>query len=54
MVVPDVQRLILSTLTGRLQRTQAADLPRLAGLDQADLRDLRTPHPAVESAAADR
>ncbi len=49
MVVPEVQRLILSTLTGRLQRTQAADLPRLAGLDQADLRDLRTPHPAVEA-----
>ena len=49
MVVPEVQRLILSTLSSRLQRTQAADLPRLAGLDQAELRDLRTPHPAVEA-----
>ena len=49
MVVPEIQRLILSTLTSRLQRTQAADLPRLAGLDQADLRDLRTPHPVVEA-----
>jgi len=49
MVVPEVQRLILSAMTSRLQRTQAADLPRLAGLDQADLRDLRTPHPAVEA-----
>jgi hypothetical protein len=25
----------------RLQRTEVADLPRLAGIDQADLRDLR-------------
>ena len=29
----------------RLQRTEAADLPRLAGIDQEDLRDLRTPRP---------
>ena len=35
-------------MTSRLQRTEAADLPRLAGIDQADLRDLRTPRPAVE------
>ncbi len=48
MVVPEVQRLILSTLSSRLQRTESADLPRLAGLDQADLRDLRTPRPSVE------
>jgi CRP-like cAMP-binding protein len=47
MAVPDIQRTILSTMTGRLQRTEAADLPRLAGVDQADLRDLRTARPAV-------
>ena len=43
MVVPEIQRLVLATMTTRLQRTEAADLPRLAGMDQADLRDLRTP-----------
>ena len=45
MVVPEIQKLVLSTLTSRLLRTQAADLPRLAGIDQASLRDLRTPRP---------
>ena len=49
MVVPEIQQLVLSTLTSRLQRTEAADLPRLAGVDQAALRDLRTPRPSVEA-----
>jgi CRP-like cAMP-binding protein/predicted MFS family arabinose efflux permease len=49
MVVPEVNRVVLSTMTSRLQRTEAADLPRLAGIDQADLRDLRTPRPQVEA-----
>ena len=49
MVVPEVNRVVLSALTSRLQRTEAADLPRLAGIDQADLRDLRTPRPQVEA-----
>jgi MFS family permease len=48
MVVPDIQRLIHATLTTRLLRTEAADLPRLAGVDQASLRDLRTPRPSVD------
>jgi CRP-like cAMP-binding protein len=48
MVVPEVQHVVLSTMSNRLQRTEAADLPRLAGIDQADLRDLRTPRPTVE------
>ena len=48
MVVPEVQRTILSTMTSRLQRTEVSDLPRLAGMDQDDLRDLRTPRPQVE------
>ena len=47
MVVPEIQRLVLATMTTRLQRTEAADLPRLAGMDQADLRDLRTPRTQV-------
>jgi hypothetical protein len=47
--VPEIQRLVFSTLTSRLLRTQAADLPRLAGLDQEALRDLRTPKPSVEA-----
>ena len=45
MAIPEIQRVVLSTMTNRLQRTEAADLPRLAGLDQANLRDLRTPRP---------
>ena len=49
MVVPEIQRLVLSTLTSRLSRTtEAADLPRLAGVDQDSLRDLRTPRPPAE------
>ncbi|MEA2612751.1 MAG: hypothetical protein QOI52_710 [Chloroflexota bacterium] len=49
MTVPEVQRLVLSTLTSRLYRTETTDLPRLAGIDQEDLRDLRTPRPSVEA-----
>ena len=49
MVVPEIQRLVFSTLTSRLLRTESADLPRLAGVDQESLRDLRTPRPTVES-----
>jgi MFS family permease len=48
MVVPAIQKLILSTLTTRLLRTESADLPRLAGVDQESLRDLRTPRPSVD------
>jgi CRP-like cAMP-binding protein/sugar phosphate permease len=49
MVVPEIQKLVLSTLTARLVRTESADLPRLAGIDQASLRDLRTVRPSVEA-----
>jgi hypothetical protein len=31
-----------------LLRTESADLPRLAGVDQESLRDLRTPRPSVD------
>jgi MFS family permease len=49
MVVPEIRKLVLSTLTSRLLRTESTDLPRLAGVDQEDLRDLRTPRPSVEA-----
>ena len=49
MSEPAISELILPTLTERLTRTTSADLPRLAGFDQDDLRDLRTPRPAVET-----
>ncbi len=49
MSVPDIQKLVLATLTSRLTRTEAADLPRLAGPDQEALRELRTPRPSVEA-----
>ena len=49
MTVPEIQKLVFSTLTSRLMRTEAADLPRLAGPDQEALRDLRTPRPSVEA-----
>jgi len=45
MAVPEIQRVVLSAMTSRLQRTESADLPRLAGIGQADLRDLRTARP---------
>ena len=49
MDVPEVNKLLLSTLTERLLRTNQPDLPRLASMDQAALRDLRTRVPTVES-----
>src|SRR5688572_12203741 len=49
MVVPEIQKLVFSTLASRLLRTEAADLPRLAGVDQRSLRDLRTPRPTAEA-----
>jgi CRP-like cAMP-binding protein len=44
---PEMNRLINSKLTERLTRTANADLVRLAGLDQRDLRDLRRPRAQV-------
>jgi MFS family permease len=49
MEVPEVSKLLLSTLTERLLRTDQPDLPRLASMDQAALRDLRTKPPVVEA-----
>ncbi len=44
---PAVSQLVLGKMTERLARTQISDLPRFAGVDQADLRDLRTPPAAA-------
>jgi CRP-like cAMP-binding protein len=41
MAVPQISALVFSKLTERLSRTNT-DLPRLAGIDQETLRDLRT------------
>jgi DHA3 family macrolide efflux protein-like MFS transporter len=49
MAVPQLSELFLSKLTERLVRTSSADLPRLAGIDQESMRDLRTRQPSVES-----
>jgi len=51
MVVPEISRLLLTTLRERLMRTDQTDLPRIASLDQASLRDLRTAVPVEPSAA---
>ena len=51
MSVPELGSLFLSKLTERLNRTNTADLPRFSGIDQASLRDLRTPRPSAEGLA---
>jgi CRP-like cAMP-binding protein/predicted MFS family arabinose efflux permease len=49
MSVPELGSLFLSKLTERLNRTNNADLPRFSGIDQASLKDLRTPRPSAEA-----
>jgi CRP-like cAMP-binding protein len=49
MDLPALSSVFMTTLTERLGRTTGADRPRLSGLDQEALRDLRTPRPAVEA-----
>jgi MFS family permease len=53
MVVPEIQQTVHTAMSSRLLRTQAADLPRLAGVDQESLRDLRTPRPTIEGSTGD-
>jgi len=52
MTVPEIGSLFLSKLTERLSRTNTADLPRFSGVDQASLKDLRTPRPAAATSEA--
>ncbi|HET7030117.1 MAG TPA: MFS transporter [Candidatus Limnocylindrales bacterium] len=49
MAVPELSSIFLTKLTERLSRTNQADLPRFSGVDQASLKDLRTPRPASEA-----
>ena len=49
MTIPELGSLFLSKLTERLSRTNTADLPRFSGVDQASLKDLRTPRPSAEA-----
>ena len=42
MADPQLNQLVLTKMSERLSRTHSSDLPRLAGLDQESLRDLRT------------
>jgi CRP-like cAMP-binding protein/predicted MFS family arabinose efflux permease len=48
MAEPELGSLFLSKLTERLNRTNSPDLPRFSGIDQASLRDLRTPRASAE------
>ncbi len=47
MANPTMNQLLLHTMSSRLEQLRLSDLPRLAGYDQAALRELRTA-PAVE------
>jgi CRP-like cAMP-binding protein len=49
MSVREISDLLLPKMTERLARTTTADLPRLAGVDQAALRDLRKPRPPSDA-----
>ncbi len=49
MDVPAMEALVKSKLAERLTRTANADLVRLAGLDQRDLRDLRRRRPKAKA-----
>jgi MFS family permease len=52
MVVPEISRLLLATLTERLLRSNQPDLPRLSSMDQVSLRELRrVVRPEGEAAA---
>ncbi len=48
---PAIEKVVNSTMSERLARTEIADLPRFAGLDQQSLRELRTELPEVEAPA---
>jgi len=46
---PHLNRLFLSKMTERMARMNMLDMPRVAGLDQQALQELRTP--GAEAAA---
>lgn len=43
---PELNRVLMTTMTQRMVRMNMLDLPRYAGMDQKDLLDLRTPSAA--------
>lgn len=49
MAVPEINKLLLNTLAERLLRSNQPDLPRIASMDQAALRELRTVPPPADS-----
>ena len=49
---PELNRLFLSKMTERMIRMDMLDIPRNTTRDQALLRELRTPEPQLEAAAA--
>ena len=52
MAEPQISQVVLDAMTERLVRTSSADLPRLAGVDQQSLRELRAPIDAAPAAPA--
>lgn len=50
---PELNRVFVSRMTERMLRMNLVDLPRFQGMDQATLKDLRTPAPAAASAVAE-
>jgi hypothetical protein len=48
MAVPEVDSLVTSTLTERLQRMNQTDLPRLATMDRSALRVLKKKVPVAD------
>jgi len=43
MKAPGMSELVMGKMSERLARTSLTELPKLGGLDQSDLRELRTP-----------
>jgi MFS family permease len=50
MADPDLNRVFLTKMTERMARLEMIELPRFSALDQATLRELRTPVPEAEPA----
>jgi CRP-like cAMP-binding protein/sugar phosphate permease len=52
MSAPGMSELVLGKMSERLARTSLTDLPKFGGVDQSDLRELRTRTPAPPTQAA--
>jgi type IV pilus assembly protein PilB len=49
---PELNRIFMSKMTERMVRMNMLDIPRMTARDQGLLRELRTPEPQLEAAAA--